>query len=101
MASHGRVRLFKPIEYVRQKLRGNTFASIDNAYFYLRIYSLQQNLNTSSFWCKLDGVIEEVPENLLKSMRINRNRSTEGINYRLEANAFCQDARAHRVNRCG
>src|SRR5215469_5737794 len=101
MPSHGRVRLFKPIEYVRQELRGNTFASIDNAYFYLRIYLLQQKLNTPSFWCKLDGVIEEVPENLLKSIRITGNRSTEGVNYRLEANAFRQGARAHRVNRCG
>jgi hypothetical protein len=64
------VRLLKSSENVRQELGGNTFAGIANANLYVRIYALQQHLNTSSFRCKLDGIVEEIPENLLQSIRI-------------------------------
>src|SRR5215467_15080943 len=85
---NGGICLFKSVENIRQEIRWNSFAGINNADLDSRVYPLQQDLNAPSFRGKLDGVAKQIPENLLQSIWITGKRSIQRINHCLETNTF-------------
>src|SRR5215470_19822235 len=96
---NGGICLFKSVENIRQEIRWNSFAGINNADLDSRVYPLQQDLNASSFRGKLDRVVEQIPENLLQSIWITGKRSVQRINGCLKVNTFCRRHAVHRLNR--
>ena len=65
-----RVPLLKTVEDIRQELRRDAFTRITDADFDMRVDAFEQHLDLSALGCELDGVVKEIPKNLLQAIRV-------------------------------
>jgi hypothetical protein len=81
------IGLLKSVKDVGQKIRGYSFAIIDDTDFHLWGGLLKDHLNGSAARSELDRVAQQVPKNLLQPSRITDDGSSDGIEHRLETNS--------------
>src|ERR1043165_6607353 len=93
------VALSKALKNVGQKLVRNSNAVVADNQLDMRIYALQQNLHAAVLGRELHGIAEQVPEDLLKPVRIAGDRSCRGVEQRLEMDVLGIRSRPDYVER--
>ena len=67
------VGLPKTLKDMRQKIRADALAIVGDLKVHVRIVLKGANASLPSRWRKLDGVREQIPDNLLQTMRVTGN----------------------------
>src|SRR6478609_3713899 len=83
-----RVALLKTVEDIRHELWRDAFTRIHDTDFDVRLNTFEQHPDLSVLGSKFDGVIKEIPKNLLQPVRVAGDRSSTGIHNSLQVNAF-------------
>src|SRR6202011_3940503 len=65
-----RISLSKPFENIRQKIRCDAFTGISYADFHVWVEALKPHVDLSVLGGEFNGIVKEVPENLLKAIWI-------------------------------
>ena len=84
----GGVGLAETIKDVREELRCDPFAGVDDTYLEMRIDALEQHLNATVTRREFDRVREQVPEHLLQSTWVAIHRLCEPIEHGVKTNAL-------------
>src|SRR5262245_50490031 len=70
LASCSCIGLTESVENIRQELRINTDTGVSNDEQQLRIILFESQFDLAVLWCELDGIGEEIPQNLLQTVGI-------------------------------
>ena len=73
-----RVALLKTVEDIRHELWRDAFTRIHDTDFDVRLNTFEQHPDLSVLGSKFDGVIKEIPKNLLQPVRVAGDRSGPG-----------------------
>src|ERR1700732_5139060 len=65
-----RISLLKPFENIRQKIRCDAFTGISDADFHVWVEAFKPHVDLSVLGGEFNGIVKEVPENLLKAIWI-------------------------------
>ena len=79
LARRRRVALPEPLEQVRNELRLDADAGVGHADLDVGVHALEQDLDLAVLRRELDGVGQQVPDDLLKPARIAGDRPGRGI----------------------
>jgi len=88
LARKARVGLSKSLEHIRQELRRDAAAGVAHRELHVGVHPREAQLNLAAARGELDRVGEEVPENLLQSIRISRDRSRERLDNGFDSDVF-------------
>src|SRR5688572_6893458 len=88
LARRSGVRLTESLEDVREELRSNTDPRIADGDLHVRVDAFETKLDPPEFRCELDGVGDEVPDDLLQTVRIARDVADARVDQGLHAYAL-------------
>src|SRR5581483_1695612 len=77
------VRLAKSVENVRKEIRRDSFAGVADCDFNVRVNPTQIDLDASVSGREFDCVRDQIPNNLLQSIRIAGDQSDVRVQHRL------------------
>src|SRR4029453_12225260 len=84
---------------MRQELGGHPLSRVAAPDLHMRTPPLESDLNASAFRRELDGVREEIPQDLLQTGRVAGNRAGLGVENRLQPDLFCIRRRSYDLDR--
>ncbi len=83
-----------------QEFGSNTPSRIANPNLHMGFNALQLHIDSSPLGCKLDGVGEQIPYNLLQALGITHNYPDFRVKLTLDANLFGLGCWAHSIDCC-
>ena len=96
VARQSSLRLSKPFEHVRQEVRTNTDTGVADDDIDVRIHAFDPDLDASLLWRELHRIRQKIPDDLLQSIRITRDRTDMRIDDRLDPDTLRVGSRLHR-----
>ena len=84
---------------MRQELRANALARIAHGDLHVGFDPLNLNLNLAAFRCELDGIGQQIPDNLLHALRIAPHRASRIIEQRVDFDLPHFGGKIHRIQR--